>query len=206
MDKITRATRAQPARITPTKNGNQFAALAPSESESNSDTGSYIEEAYLPNQSTKLDTVPKQETVIKNIHQVTASIADKPQSDDWSSMSSSTTKEKTDVISRTDLEEIMEEHDPGVTTPKTTYTYADVLNFQLQLGNALVKVPAPFQSYGYSYLADTTDSYQLRAYEEPPPMPSMPGAPDYTDKASVRKAKRDLNHYLRCHSIRTIGL
>ena len=54
MDKTTRASRA-PARVTPTKNSNNnlFAILAhsDSEAESKSDTDSYIEEAYLPNQS-----------------------------------------------------------------------------------------------------------------------------------------------------------
>ena len=101
MDKITRATRAQPARITPTKNNNQFAALAPSDSaaESNSDTGSYIKEAYLPNQPIKKDKAHKKVEVIEDIHKVTTSVEDKPQTDDWSSMSSSTTKDKTDVIS-----------------------------------------------------------------------------------------------------------
>ena len=209
MDKTTRAPRA-PARVTPTKNSNnnQFAALAHSDSEaaSKSDTHSYIEEAYLPNQSNGKEETHTIVNIIENLDKVSTEATKKPQTDDWSSMSSSTTHDKTDVITRKELEELMEDHYPGVTTPNTAYNYTDVLNFQLQLGNALAKVPAPFQSYGYSYLADTTANYKLRTNKEPPPMPVMPGEPDYTDKGAVRKTKRELNHYLRCHSIRTIGL
>ena len=212
MDNITKASRAQPAQITPTKNDNQFAALAlsDSEAESNEDTKSYIEEEYLPNHPVNEHTPYNKGDVkvIENLNKITTSSSeDKPLTDDWSSsMSSTTTTNKADVISRAELEVLMEEHDPGVTTPNTKYTYTDVLNFQLQLGNALAKVPAPFQLYGYSYLADTTIGYQLRANEDPPPMPIMPVVPDYTDKGAVRKAKRELNHYLRCHSVRTVGL
>ena len=213
MDNITRAPRAQPARITPTKNDNQYAALALSDSEEESieDTKSYVEEEYLPNYPVTEHTphIQGKANVIENLNNIiTSSSSDeRPLTDDWSSsMSSSTTTDKVDVITRAELEVIMEEHDPGVTTPNTKYTYTDVLNFQLQLGNALAKVPAPFQLYGYSYLADSTIGYQQRTNKRPPPMPVMPNVPDYTDKGAVRKAKRELNHYLRCHSIRTVGL
>ena len=51
MDNITRAPRAQPAQITPAKHDNQYAALAPSDSEAelHEDTKSCIEEEYIPN-------------------------------------------------------------------------------------------------------------------------------------------------------------
>ena len=147
MDKTTRAPRA-PARVTPTKNSNnnQFAALAHSDSEATpkSDTHSYIEEAYLPNQSNGKEETHTIVNIIENLDKVSTEASKKPQTDDWSSMSSSTTHDKTNVITRKELEELMEDHYPGVTTPNTAYNYTDVLNFQLQLGNALTKVPVSY--------------------------------------------------------------
>ena len=87
MDNITRAPRAQPAQITPTKNDNQFAALAlsDSEAESNEDTKSYIEEEYLPNHPVNEHTPHNKGNVkvIENLNKITTSSSeDKSLTDD----------------------------------------------------------------------------------------------------------------------------
>ena len=85
-------------------------------------------------------------------------------------------------ITKERLQELMEELDPGCTTVKNKYTYTDVSNFQITMGNALARVPAPYEQYGYSYLADTTDAYFTWSNTTPPDMPVMPNKPDYNDK------------------------
>ena len=157
---------------------NPFIALA-----SNSDTDTSIaEEAFLPS---------------------TATYSSNSDSDsDMSAIS----ENKGDNITKASLEELMESLDPGCTTTKTKYTYTDISNFQINMGNALARVTAPYEQYGYSFLADTDEAYLIRTNETPPPMPRMPAKPDYTDKAQVKSVKRELKHYQACANVKACGI
>ena len=119
----------------------------------------------------------------------------------------STTNEwKGDSLTKDTLQEIMEDLDPGCTTVKAKHTYTDISNFQITMGNALARVPAPYEQYGYSYLADTDEAYQIRTNTQPPPMPFMPTKPDYSNKAQVKTVKRELKHYKTCANIKNCGI
>ena len=141
-------------KYTPTPASNSFVALA-SDSETDS---SIAEEAFLPSP--------------------TIYSSDSDSSTDMSAIS----ENKGDNITKVSLQELMESLDPGCTTTKTKYTYTDISNFQINMGNALARVPAPYKAYGYSYLAGTDEAYFNRLNTQPPPMPTMPAAPDYANK------------------------
>ena len=200
-----KATPQQPNLVTPAKSDNPYAVLDDSETDSDAE---HTEEAYLPNTSKIIDDLSLVIQQSEGSDQSTKSNDSDSNSNSSasSSMGSSTTSDKSKDITKDELQELMEELEPGCTTPKAMYTYTDIVNFQTTMGNALVKVPAPFQSYGYSYLADTTENYISRSGEHPPPMPTMPTAPEDMGRREIRKASRDLKHYKSCLNIKAIGI
>ena len=110
------------------------------------------------------------------------------------------------MITMTKLLCLMEELEPVSIAINSKYTYTNIGNFQITMSNALARVPAPYEAHGYSYLADTDEAYFNRANQQPPGMPTMPAAPDYSDKAQVRTVKRTLKHYQACANIKAIGI
>ena len=99
---------------------NLYNALA-SDSESNA-TSLIAEEAYLPGPITY------------------SSDSDSNSESDMSGIS----KWKGDSLTKDTLQELMEELNPGCTTVKTKHSYTDISNFQITMGNALARVPAPY--------------------------------------------------------------
>ena len=165
-------------KYTPTPASNSFVALA-SDSETDS---SIAEEAFLPSP--------------------TIYSSDSDSSTDMSAIS----ENKGNNLTATILQELMESLDPGCTTTKVKFTYADISNFQTNMGNALTRVTAPYEQYGYSFLADTDETYFVRANKIPPSMPTMPNKPDYSNKAQVKTVKRALKHYQACAKVKACGI
>ena len=117
--------------ITPERNKspltktNSYDALG-SDSESSS-SNSIEEEAYLP----------------------TTTVYSSDSDNDSDSTMSTASNNKGDSLTKDTLQELMEDLDPGCTTNKTKYTYTDISNFQITMWNALARIPAPYEEYGY---------------------------------------------------------
>ena len=68
------------------------------------------------------------------------------------------------------------------------------------------RLRAPYQQYGYSFLADTDEAYRERTEEDPPAFPVMPDKPDYTNKVLALQTKDDLKHFNNCTDIVKAGI
>ena len=152
--------------VTPDRR-NPYSPLAPESDEEsiqadntnkpNSATSSEAEEAYLP--------------------PITLYSSDsKSNTDDNMSTAAEDTSEK---LTMKKLQELMEDLEPGCTTTRNKYTYTDISTFQITMGNALARIPAPYEQYGYSYLADTDTAYHIifdRANSKPTLVRSFDGS------------------------------
>ena len=126
----------EPIVVTPTVDRTQGPPDTPTHnrySALNTDTNSEVtiaKEAFLPTSTQETDS----------------------DSDSDSDMSSDTC-DAYHMITMAKLLGLMEELEPASTTIHSKYTYTDISNFQITMGNALARVPAPYEAHGYSYLA-----------------------------------------------------
>ena len=125
--------------VTPDRSRNLYSALA--EAEESIQT----EEDFLPN----------------TISSKTSTPTDDNNDTDTEMEESTTTKgfNKDTDLTKAKLITIMGEIQPDCMTPTENFTYTDLMEFQLLMGDALSRVPAKFMNYGYSYIADTETTY-----------------------------------------------
>lgn len=131
-------------------------------------------------------------------------------SDSTSTMSS--TAEDSCLISLETLKSKMETIEPGITTINSNPKYTDVVIFQETMGNAVAELAVEYQTYGFSYLVDTTKRFKQRhpagTEQEPMDMPKPPVAPTREERSSttIKRYRYNLIEYKQAIHMKTIGL
>ena len=131
---------------------------------------------------------------------------------DGSISTMSSTAEDSCLISLETLKSKMETIEPGITTINSNPKYTDVVMFQETMGNAVAELAVEYQTYGFSYLVDTTKRFKQRHpsdnEQEPMDMPKPPTAPTRDERSSttIKRYRYNLIEYKQAIHMKTIGL
>ena len=131
-------------------------------------------------------------------------------SDSISTMNS--TAEDSCLISLETLKSRMETIEPGITTININPKYTDAVMFQETMGNAVAELAVECQTYGFSYLVDTTKRFKQRHpsgdEQEPLDMPKPPVAPTRDERSStaIKRYRHNLIECKQAVHMKTIGL
>ena len=134
--------------------------------------------------------------------------------DDSDSISTmGTSDDNSCLISQEALKNKMETLEPGVTATNNNPSYTDIVLFQEAMGNAVAGLGVANQTFGFSYLVDTTERFQKRHSNRTRPKPmDMPTPPvplsreERADRTARRLYTEDLKEYREASHMKTIGL